>query len=476
MTSLSQKVSTDVLVSAILNLSTRIRGIILLPVITTTFGVDIYGVYMQLLAITTLGRLFSSFSLISGFVNFAQDSQINSGPLYYAILTVLTISAGAMGTLLFVSAETISRLTLSSNQYESVFKIGAALIPLMIMGQLGQGHYRAQMRIKTSAFLRALRDYARVAAILSVVYFFQQSIDVLVGAVVLVELVFVFCLQTVVVFDIGLQRPTFANIPSVFEYSGWLTLSNFASQLSSRADRLLIGFFIGAGAVGTYSIAYGLGSLLLIFVAPMRNTFFPEFSRLISENKSETVGKYTSLAIYYFLMLGVPGAVGLLFVSEPLLLYFTSPVEAQHAAKIVPIIGVGILFYGLDELQGVSLVAAKFTQQIALLRGGAAAINVILNAVLIPVFAISGAAVATVISYAVGSLGVQILLRRRFSFQIYWRGLGIVGVATVGMAIGLFVIPTAHIIITVFTGVVIYITLILMSGGVKIHQVREFLT
>ncbi|WP_084509818.1 lipopolysaccharide biosynthesis protein [Haloplanus natans] len=475
MTSLGHKLSTDVIVSGALNLSSRIRDIAMIPILTTSIGVSGYGVYVQLLAVTALATIVSSLALVPGYVNFAQDSDRKSDRLYYGILTVLAISSGAVGLLISLNAETISILTLSSTEYKYVFVAGGVLVPSTALSELGRGYYRAQMRNKLAALLQAGPDYVRLMSILIVIYVFQSSLREIVIIIVIVESIFAFLLQILIISDIGLTTPGISQVRDILKYSLWLTVSTYASQVNSRADRLLIGFFIGSTAVGMYSIAYGLASLLLIFVTPIRNVFFPEFSRLTAEGGTEKIGNYLSTATHYFLVLAIPSVVGFVFVSEPLFGYFMSVEEARQAAQFVFILGLGILFFGLSQLHGTTLFAARETKPVAIIRSLAAIGNVGLNLTLIPYFGVVGAAAATAITYVGSSLLIQVILQRRFPFIIFWRRLAAVVLSSLGMSIGLTIIPFVHITVTIFVGVLLYGFLIFLLGGVNKTTIKSLI-
>jgi O-antigen/teichoic acid export membrane protein len=222
-----------------------------------------------------------------------------------------------------------------------------------------------------------------------------------------------------------------------------------------------------------YSIAYGLASLLLIFVTPIRNVFFPEFSRLIAEGGNEKIGNYLSTATHYFLVLAIPSVVGFIFTSEPLFEYFMSIEEARQAAQFVFVLGLGILFFGLSQLHGTTLFAARETKPVAFIQSLAAIGNIGLNLTLIPYFGVVGAATATAITYVGSSLSIQVILKRRFPFIIFWRRLAAVLLSSLGMAVGLMVLPFVHITVTIIVGLLMYGSLVFLLGGVNRTTIKS---
>lgn len=475
MQSIESKISKDIVISAVLNFSSRIRDIVMIPVLTAGLSISEYGIYVQFLTVTSLAMTVSSFGLVPGYINLSQDSQRNSIGMYYAVLLVLIISSSFIGLIIYLNAEAVSKLTLNSRNYSSVFVLSLVMVPSMVLAELGRGHYRAQMRNRSAALLQAVPDYARLVVVLIVLYSIQPTVEKIILGVVSVEIIFALSLQGLIIVTEELEIPALNQLREVFEYSLWLAVTSYASQVTSRADRLLIGFFIGASAVGMYSIAYGFASLLLVFVTPIRNVFFPEFSRLMAEGDDKKVGKFTTISLHYVVAIGLPSVFGLLFVSEPLLKYFVSPIEASQTAQLVPIVSFGILFFGITQLQSVTLFSARNVKPVVLTRGTAAIGNIGLNIAVIPHFGVVGAAVATVVTYLMSSLNLHRILQQRFPVGVHWRRLIAVGLSTVGMTVFLSLLPFIHVVVTILMGVVVYSFLMLLLGGVEVGSVKTFL-
>lgn len=476
MTSLERKLTTDVLVSGLLSISTRVRGLFILPIITVQLGVPAYGAYMQLLAVTGILGLISSFSLKQGYVNFSQREEIDRARLYYSLLVIVLLGAIISSFLIALYSKPISRITLSAVEYTDVFAVGGALIPATALSNMGSGFYRGEMRIKISSGIRAARDYLRISAIILVVYGFEGGLIDVIKIVVVVELISGVVIQSMVIKQLGITIPRMSHIPEVIQYSIWMTLSSLSGQLSARADRLMLGYFIGASAVGIYSIAYGLASLLLILLVPVRNTFFPEFSRLLESGQEGKVEMYTIRGIQFFLALAIPGVVGLFFVSEPLISLFADTTNSPSVSEIVTVIGIGIILKGVSELQSTGLFAAKMSKPVALTWGGATIGNILLNIVLIPIIGVAGAAVATAVTYAASCVAVFVLYRTRFNMEYGLKRILRFILATCGMAIGLSVLPSWSLPTTILSGVTIYIILLVLIGGLRLGEIKSLLT
>jgi O-antigen/teichoic acid export membrane protein len=471
MSNLREKLYSDVIVSAILSISNRLQSIFFLVIITSSLGAKGYGAIMQLFAVITIVLIVSTFSLREAYENISQENEIDPDKLYFSILSfVIGMSIISMGLVIIFSHQ-LSALTLSDPAYQQIFFIGSLLIPARVIGAMGRGYFRAQMRIKTGSILRSSLDFIRILTIIVSIYGLNADLVGIVTSLVLAEAMYSVIIQIVVLWNIDLSMPSIEYLQRSLGYSGWLVFSRIGSQISSKADRLLLGFFIGASAVGIYSIAYGLGGILLMLVHPINYAIFPEFSRLLSDGRREMVSKITNKGIEYYLLLITPAIVGLTLTSDDILSLIISN-DVQEAAEVVPTVALGISLLGLGQLYGTSLIANKLTKQVSLIQGGASAANVLLNLVLIPPLGVLGAAFSTAVTYALSSGLIFNKYRQTFNFDLNWVHILRIGVATSAMAIGIRKLPMGNVIVIIPTGILIYFVVMIILGWDEIFDLK----
>lgn len=472
MSDLSEKIYSDVIVSSILSISNRIQSISFLVIIASTLGTKEYGAIMQLFAVISILLIFTMFSLREAYENISQEDKIFTDKLYCSIFSfVLGASIVSMALVMIFSPQ-LSALTLSDPAYQQVFFVGSLFIPARAIGAMGRGYFRAQMRIKTGSILRASLDYTRILTIIVSIYGINTDLVGVVTSLVLAEVIYSVIIQIAVLGNIELTMPSIEYLQRSLGYSGWLVFSRIGSQISSKADRLLLGFFIGASAVGIYSIAYGLGGILLMLVHPINYAIFPEFSRLISDGRRDMVSKITNKGVEYYLLLITPAIVGLTLTSDDILSLIISN-NVQEAAEVVPVVALGISLLGLGQLYGTSLIANKLTKQVSLIRGGASAANILLNLVLIPPLGVLGAAFSTAATYALSSGLIYNKYRQSFNFNPNWVHVFRIGVATSVMAVGIRRLPTENVIVVIPAGILLFFAVMVILGWDEIFEVKQ---
>jgi O-antigen/teichoic acid export membrane protein len=277
-----------------------------------------------------------------------------------------------------------------------------------------------------------------------------------------------------VVRELGVTIPTFPDIGEHLKYGMPLSVSALAGTLSSRVDRILIGFFLGASAVGVYSIAYQLAIAISVYVLPIRQTFFPEFSRLIEKGDAEQCVPYLKKGVRYFLLLSVPsvGAMYLIGPSVVQTLIGDSPPLPSNI--LMALIAGGILFSGLDQIYGVILTANERTDRLSAIRMVGAIGNLFLNLLLIQWFGVIGAAVATLVTYMLTSAAVfqEIsVIKPPFSVITFIR----TALAASAMVAGIWLLNISSIWLTITAGVLVYFSISFLLGEIEPNEIKSVL-
>ena len=396
---LSRKLYTDILTTTVFNFATRLRGIIFIPVISGTLSVAAFGAYSQLLAITSLLAVLFELGLHGSLIRYAQDGR-DTAELYYSLTTFAVVIGGVVAVVVYLVAIPLSQLTLGGSGFSVVFQIGAVLVPLRIWGNIASNYFRSDMQVKFFSGVKTARAYLSILGVLLVVLLFDYGISGVIGVVVGAELLYVLFLQIIITHRLGFAHPSFDGFMKYIRYSVPLMTSIIASQISSRADRILIGFFLGPTAVGLYTISYQLTTSITLLQNPITTTFFPEFSRLIERNKIGECLEYQGQGVRYYAGLGLPAIGGLYLIGPEIAEILATTATAKPSALLITALSIGMFFSGLDKVHAVLLVASERTGILTIIRGIGATANVTLNILLIPEFGILGAAAATATTYA----------------------------------------------------------------------------
>lgn len=191
-------------------------------------------------------------------------------------------------------------------------------------------------------------------------------------------------------------------------------LSGILFQLQSRVDVFFLGILLSEAAVGVYNAAFRVVFMLSFLTYYAGVAIFPAASRLYEESLVDLRQLYaTSLRI--FVLLGVPAAVGISLVAPELIpLIFGSGFE--ETIVVLRLLTALVVISGLKNLLSFFLMACDGQVQRVKNQWIAASVNVALNASLIPVLGIVGAALSVILA----EMLLATLLIHELSRRIGW--------------------------------------------------------
>lgn len=167
----------------------------------------------------------------------------------------------------------------------------------------------------------------------------------------------------------------------------------------NQSDRIMISHICGTDKAGMYGVAYTLGTILLFVMNAINNSYVPWFYNKIKQGRGEENKKMaTGIALLLsFLLLGV-----IALAPEVILILAGEPY--YDAIWVVPPVTMSLLLLFYSQL--FINVEFYYEEKKMLVWGsiGAALLNIVLNAWLIPVFGFVIAGYTTLASYVVFAL------------------------------------------------------------------------
>ncbi|WP_135806366.1 oligosaccharide flippase family protein [Halorussus marinus] len=470
---MKDKIISDVIVSTVVKIAQKGRGIFFIPIITFYLGTSAYGAYAQLLVVTNLFAGIFGLGLHAGLIRYFQrcTDKKEKCIIYFDVLAFVALIGFAISAILYFYSSQISTLTLGDTEYTAMYQMGSVLVPLSILNRIVKNYYKSSRFLKLYSIIDGLKTYVTIGMVSYIVVIMSGSLSDVVTAIIGIEICFFLILQADVIRRIGITVPKFQTIPGIFDYSALFMISQVSSGFLSRADRLLIGYFLGPTAVGVYTTAYKVSNLILLFALPLNNSFFPEFSNLWEDGESQRAIQYLNSGVRYFLTLCVPSILGFLLVGESLLRLIAPESIAVQAANLLPALGIGIALWSLIRLYSSLFFAAESPKRIASIRFSGAVINVILNAILIPILGLFGAVITTVVSYLLVLSVILLWSRSKLGIHSHFPGVNKIGTAAILMYILARQLWIENIWFTILSSAVLYFIILYGIGGVSRDEI-----
>jgi O-antigen/teichoic acid export membrane protein len=437
--------------------------------ITKTLGTYDYGIWAQIFATVSLLSPLALLGLSMAFVRFlAAEKNIDKiREDFYSIFLFVLFTGIIVSLFVFALSDFLAISVFHDATISYYLKAGSFLILLSTIEGITLFYFRIFRQIRTFALLTVCESFGTLfLSLAALVTGFGLlgliCVNLIVqGCIIIIELL-------LIISQIGLVIPKFDRLGEFLKYGAPLTPNNLFRWITDSSDRYIVGIFLGLSAVGIYSAAYALGSLIQLFIAPIQFILFPELSKLFDENKIDTVKIYLTHSMQYFLLIAIPSVVGLSILARPILEILTTPAFAA-GSMVIPFVALAALFGGVFQIIINITHLFKKTKYNFYIQIIAAVANLTLNILLIPFIGIVGAAIATLISYILMVIVCIYISFKDLSFDLGFTFILKSIVASAIMAGGLLLINPhniTYLLIAIGLGVGIYFSLMILMKGV----------
>ncbi len=188
-------------------------------------------------------------------------------------------------------------------------------------------------------------------------------------------------------------------------------------ELTKVTDRFMLAGLQGESQAGLYAVGYDLsGNSILMIMSAINLAAYPVIIKLLDDDGKEAAMDYFHKYVILLLGIAVPSVVGLNLVG-PDLVYLLIDEKFQKAViTLLPWITSAVFLMGLQAFYfDLAFQLGHRVIMIVKISVVIAVVNLSLNYWLIPTMGINGAAIATLSSFAIGSILSAIIGRKHFT-------------------------------------------------------------
>ncbi|WP_297092690.1 flippase [Thermococcus sp.] len=460
-------------------------GFLSRAVIAREFSREEYGVFNLALTVLSIALVLATL----GFQNalpreIAFYKERKPSKLTALISTAITISiltGLVVAVLIFVSADRVA-LILQDERLSHAIRTGVLALPfwsltaVMISVSRGFGRVREQVY-----FQNVIYPAAFLVLISGVVVSGRDFQAVFIAYVLSWMATFALLLADIrrtglIEFRPGID-PRIGREIIIFSLP--LLFSGILAFIMNWTDTLMLGYYLGSDTVGLYNAASPLARLIPIFLNSAGFLYAPLVAGFWALGKLTEMKRVYQILTKWIFLLTLPIFSLLFLFPGPAIAFFFGQKYVQ-AALALQILSLGFMFHTFLGLNGMSLVVIGEPNLNMVGNVFAAGFNVLLNALLIPVYGIEGAALATAVSYLVANAFRSYWLYRKTGIHPFSRsylkplGISLILLGTLrAMPLKVTSIWYAVPILAVF--LTVYFLLVLLSGSVEKEDVELFL-
>ncbi len=380
------------------NLSSKVIGFILLPLYTGYLSVGEYGILAILEATSQILIGIFGFNLTTSMMRWCASEksakiqkEIISSTFFSIIIIALLFSLVSVP----YSLE-ISNIIFSSGNFENYISILLFSVSFGIISNVPLEVIRFRERAGFYVFLTATKFL--VIVLLNIYFIVYKKLGVegiilsqLIGYIYVMVFSAPFLMKNLLFsFNSKIVGEMLRfGFPLVFSTSALLTLS--------LGDRYIIKYFMDEASVGIYSLGHKVASVINVFVLQSFQVgYLPIAYKKIHDSDAP---RYFSKVTTYLIFILVLFALVLSLFSKEVIEFFSLNSEYWIAYTVVPLVSLAFVFKGMQYVFSLPFHFVKKTSYIAYIVTFTAAINILLNILLIPIYGYLMAAIVMVGSY-----------------------------------------------------------------------------
>jgi O-antigen/teichoic acid export membrane protein len=448
---------------------TAILGLVLSISIARSLGPVIFGEYSFALAFTALFVVFSDLGYNTLLIREVARDKSQASKYLNNLICMRALLSLVIFALIVI---TLNLMDYPADTKNVVYLFGSYTLVLSFSAVF-KVTFRAFEKMKYEAGITILANITRVSLGLMVLFLGYGLIEL--------ALVFLFSGVLDVLFSFLVCERKFVKPKIELDLDFWKSTIKVALPLSMlsifgliyvRIDTIMLSVMKGDAVVGWYNAAYGLVLAFKPIPQLFMNALFPLMSSYFVSSKDSLKVVYEHSFKYLFI-LGLPLALGITLLADKIILLFYGE-QFYPSIIALQILAWDVLLVFLYVCSAFILVSTDKQNQMAVIAGCTALINVILNLFLIPSFSYVGAAIATIVTETILISLYFILISKSFYklpiSKISIRPL----IACLIMGFFIYYLININLILLIILAVLIYFTSLYLVKGFSKDDLELF--
>lgn len=394
-----------------------VLGFILIPLYTSYFTAEIYGVFAL---ITICGALASHIfylgiagALSRSYYDYEDLNERKKVVSTSIFLTLIGVSAQIVVGFFF--KEKLSILLLDSSQYDLHIFLILISTAIAFFNNLLYVILRFERKSKQVVLVNLSTIILSLFLISLLLVIFKLGIMAPIVGILITQIMTLFILfgltkksYSFIISKPELKIQLFFGIPTMVGALGLYLMVN--------TDRFLLSKFTTLEDVGIYSVGFLLGSVInILLITPFSQIWAP--MRMEYRNDKNARNLYKLVLFYYFIIGWFITVLVSLFSKELIILISGKP-EYLSAYRVVPIIMVGFLIQGSMGILDLGINFSRKTFYITYIYWFGFVLNFFLNYFLIPIYGYMAAAYNFMASSILVVVLAHAVSNRLFSIQL----------------------------------------------------------
>lgn len=384
-----QYLAQNITVFTVGNIGSKLVVFLLVPLYTAIFKAEEYGTVDLISTLITIAVPIFTVNICESVMRFALDKDAN----YDAItrIGVIVLAVGSVVALLIIPICSLFELTSSYSTLSYFFVISSAASQLFLCD------LRGKEKLKWYAAGSILNTLLVAAFSILFLVVFRKGIAGYLWSHIIANLSTAF--YAIIVGEAYRSFvPKVLNrvlLKNMLKYAAVMIPNSFLWWIMNSSDRIMITGMISPAANGVYSVSYKLPTLVTVLASIFNQAW--SYSA-ISEKGSSGEAEYNNEIFRLLTSIVMTTGIIIIGISKPFMKLYVG--ESYYSAwRYIPFLTIGFVYLTLGTFMATSYSVHKDGYGYLFSGLFGALLNVMLNAALIPIIDVYGAAVATGASY-----------------------------------------------------------------------------
>lgn len=404
-----KELTKDTVIYGISTIVGRFLNFLLVPFYTNVFTPAEVGIYSNIYAYIAFLNILYIYGMDAAFMKYSSTAPQNKKKLAYSTaLLCITISSILLSIILFLFRHSLADLMEIPSNYFHLYYYLILIIFVDTLALVPFANLRLQRKSLTFTVIRFCNILLNITLNFLLVLKFHMGIE----AILIANLAASIFSLIVLLPDIlkNFQWQIDSNyLKLMLKFAIPYLPASLAATIVQVIDRPIVLAMTNQDTLGIYQANYKLGIFMMLIVQMFQFAWQPFF--LINAKEKNAKEIFAKILTLFLLATSIVWIVLSLFLDDiaKLPIYHGLSLIGKSfwsGLPIVPIILLGYLFNGIYVNFQAGLYIEEKTKYFPIVTGAGAATNVIVNIILIPLFGIMGAALATLASYMIMAISL----------------------------------------------------------------------
>lgn len=402
---------------------------ILLPVYTKYFPPEQIGLFTLVQSISLFLGIIYTFGMETSFLKYFIDADNvkSKSEIYSSAILSLLITSAVLSVIVYFTSGSIASLLNSGNFDESLSLLKILCIVLFVdtLYRFPLLLFRAELDTKTYAWINLFTFSVNIICNIIFIIILKKGVE---------AIFYCYIISTLSTLIAGLfltrkyltVKIDFSIVKQLFTYGNKFIYIGLFLILIDMSDRFFLKYYYDESLVGIYWANYRLATVMSLVIAAFSFSWTPYFLNLTGNPETKRI---ISNIFTYFVFAGLlMFLIFSIFMNQivKISLFGFNILNENYwsGLEIIPLVLLSYFFSGLYAIFNAAPFMSNKTGALLALSFSGITINVLLNFLFIPAMGITGAALATLLTYFSMTLIIYYYSQKVYAINYDWKKIG----------------------------------------------------